>query len=128
MRKCTISTGKKFPCIFQGWTMVFKAVSGNAKEPWKVFSSEFTSGEIDMKGLDLTNNFQKHYKSRIVLFWENFGPAQVKMWFQHFKEIQQNRRNGEKRQMKPGKKNRKRKSKDKRQNNRARVVDRPLEE
>ena len=38
------------------------------------------------------------------------------MWFQHFKEIQQNRRNGEKRQMKPGKKNRKRKSKDKRQN------------
>ena len=26
------------------------------------------------------------------------------MWFQHFKEIQQNRGNGEKRQMKPGKK------------------------
>ena len=60
-----------------GWTMVFKAVSGIAKEPWKAFSSDFTSGEIDMKGLDLTNNFRKHYKSRIVLFWENFGPAQA---------------------------------------------------
>ena len=57
--------------------MVFKAVSGIAMESWNVFSSEFTSGENDMKGLDLTNNFQKHYKSRIVLFWKNFGPAQA---------------------------------------------------
>ncbi|KAK2567701.1 hypothetical protein P5673_008558 [Acropora cervicornis] len=75
------ANGEAFPVFCdmknKGWTMVFKAVSGIAKEPWKVFSSEFTSGEIDMKGLDLTNNFQKHYKSRIVLFWENFGPAQA---------------------------------------------------
>ena len=57
--------------------MVFKAVSGLAKQPWEVFSSDFTSGEIDMKGLDLTNNFPKHYKSRIILFWESFDPAQA---------------------------------------------------
>ncbi|XP_015763566.1 PREDICTED: uncharacterized protein LOC107342580 isoform X2 [Acropora digitifera] len=65
----------------KGWTMVFKALSGIAKDPWKVFSSEFTSGEIDMKGLDLTNNFRKHYKSRIIMFWESFGPAQARMTF-----------------------------------------------
>ena len=57
--------------------MIFKAVSGIAMEPWKVFYSEFTSGETDMKGLDLTNNFRKHYKSRIVLFWDSFGAAQA---------------------------------------------------
>ncbi|XP_044163106.1 uncharacterized protein LOC122947672 isoform X3 [Acropora millepora] len=79
------ANGEAFPVFCdmknKGWTMVFKAVSGIAKEPWKVFSSEFTSGEIDMKGLDLTNNFPKHYKSRIIMFWESFNPAQAQVTF-----------------------------------------------
>ena len=67
-------------CACSGWTMVFKAVSGITMLPWTVLSSEFTSGETDKKGLDLTNNFQKHYKSRIVMFWEKFGPTQVSVY------------------------------------------------
>ena len=37
----------------------------------------YTSNEFEKKALDVTNDVRKHYKNRIVLFWESFGPAQA---------------------------------------------------
>ena len=56
--------------------MVFKGISGE-EPPYSVYSSKFVSNEFEKKALDLTDDFRKHYKNRIVLFWENFGPAQA---------------------------------------------------
>ena len=56
--------------------MVFKAMSGEAP-PFSVYSSKFVSNEFEKKALDLTNDVKPHYKNRIVLFWENFDPAQA---------------------------------------------------
>ena len=67
-------------CAWSGWTMVFKAVSGVVIPPWIVYSSPITFEEFETKALDLTNNFRKHYKSRIVTFWENFGPTKVSVY------------------------------------------------
>ena len=57
--------------------MVFKAMSDVGAAPHNVYSSKFVANEFDKKALDLTNDVRKHYKNRIVLFWENFGAAQA---------------------------------------------------
>ena len=57
--------------------MVFKAMSGIAGSSWSVYSSMYTSNEFEKKVVDVTNDVRKHYKNRIVLFWESFGPAQA---------------------------------------------------
>ncbi|XP_015763574.1 PREDICTED: uncharacterized protein LOC107342585 [Acropora digitifera] len=64
----------------KGWTMVFKAMSGEAP-PFSVYASKFVSNEFEKKALDLTDDFKKDYKNRIVLFWENFDPAQARVAF-----------------------------------------------
>ncbi|XP_029197150.2 uncharacterized protein LOC114962353 isoform X3 [Acropora millepora] len=65
----------------KGWTMVFKAMSGIARSSWSVYSSTYTSNEFEKKALDVTNDVRKHYKNRIVLFWESFDPAQARVTF-----------------------------------------------
>ena len=57
--------------------MVFKAMGGIATSSWDVYSSMYTSNEFEKKALDVTNAVGKHYKNRIVLFWESFSPAQA---------------------------------------------------
>ena len=57
--------------------MVFKAVDADGVAPHNVYASKFVLNEFEKKALDLTNDFKKHYKNRIGLFWENFGPAQA---------------------------------------------------
>ena len=56
--------------------MVFKGISGEGP-PASVYFSKFVSNEFEKKAIDLTNDVKKHYKNRIVLFWENFDPAQA---------------------------------------------------
>lgn len=65
----------------KGWTMVFKAVDADGVAPHNVYASKFVLNEFEKKALDLTNDFKKHYKNRIGLFWENFGPAQARVTF-----------------------------------------------
>ena len=64
-----------------GWTMVFKAVSGVARDAYEVYNSAFTYSEKAMAALDVTNNYGDHYKNRIILNWNNFGPSEVKLSF-----------------------------------------------
>ncbi|XP_015766014.1 PREDICTED: uncharacterized protein LOC107344837 isoform X2 [Acropora digitifera] len=64
----------------KGWTMVFKIMSGVETSPWSVLSSLSTFNELEKEALDVTNtSFGQHYKNRIMLFWENFNPAQARM-------------------------------------------------
>ncbi|KAK2567629.1 hypothetical protein P5673_008481, partial [Acropora cervicornis] len=61
-----------------GWTMVFKIMSGVRTSPWSVLSSLTTVNELEKEALDITNtDFRQHYKSRIMLLWESFNPAQA---------------------------------------------------
>ena len=61
-----------------GWTMVFKIMSGVRTSPWSVLSSLTTVNELEKEALDITNtDFRQHYKSRIMLLWESFKPAQA---------------------------------------------------
>jgi len=64
----------------KGWTMVFKIMSGVRTSPWSVLSSLTTVNELEKEALDITNtDFRQHYKSRIMLLWESFKPAQARM-------------------------------------------------
>ena len=56
--------------------MVFKGLSDDGVSPHSVYSSKYVTNEFEKKALDVTD-FRKRYKNRIVLFWENFGPAQA---------------------------------------------------
>ena len=57
--------------------MVFKGLSDDGASPHSVYSSKYVSNEFEKKALDVTNDFRMRYKNRIVLFWENFDPAQA---------------------------------------------------
>ena len=59
--------------------MIFKVVSGVDRRVWELYSSAFTSAEFTTAALDVTNQHSDHYKNRVVMNWENFNPAQVRV-------------------------------------------------
>lgn len=77
------SRGNVFPVycdmVAGGWTMVFKAVSGVDKDAYEVYNSAFTYSEKAMAALDATDNYGDHYKNRIILNWNNFGPSEARV-------------------------------------------------
>ena len=62
-----------------GWTLVFKAVSGQAMTPYDAYKSDETYAESEMDALDVTNTYPNEYKNRIVLRWEEFNPSEVRL-------------------------------------------------
>ena len=57
--------------------MAFKAVSGVNKNVYSTYTSDQTSSEKVFAALEVTNRHFNHYKSRIVLKWQNIGPLEV---------------------------------------------------
>ena len=60
-----------------GWTMVFKAVTGDNRIAFEAYKSAETYAENEMAALDATNQYSKDYKNRIVLNWGQFGASEV---------------------------------------------------
>ena len=59
--------------------MVFKIASGvSNKLVWDVYRSSETAIENVTAALDVTNQYQDHYKNRVVLNWNTFNPTQVR--------------------------------------------------
>ena len=59
--------------------MVFKIASGvSNKLVWDVYRSSETANENVTAALDVTNQYQDHYKNRVILNWETFNAAQVR--------------------------------------------------
>ena len=59
--------------------MVFKIASGvSNKLVWDVYRSSETANEDVAAALDVTNQYQDHYKNRVILNWETFNAAQVR--------------------------------------------------
>ena len=59
--------------------MVFKIASGvSNKLVWDVYSSSETANENVTAALDVTNQYQDHYKNRVILNWETFNATQVR--------------------------------------------------
>ena len=59
--------------------MVFKIASGvSNKLVWDVYSSSGTANEDVAAALDVTNQYQDHYKNRVILNWETFNATQVR--------------------------------------------------
>ena len=59
--------------------MIVKVVSGVDKRVWELYSSAFTSGEFTTAALNVTNQHNDYYKNRVVMNWERFNPAQVRV-------------------------------------------------
>ena len=57
--------------------MVFKAVSGVSESVYGIYNSADPYCEKVLAALDVTNKSLEHYKNRIVLNWEDFGPSEV---------------------------------------------------
>ena len=67
-------------CLFlclQGWTMVFKAVTGANRIAQKAYRSAETYAENEMAALDATNKHPNDYKNSIVFNWGQFGASEV---------------------------------------------------
>ena len=59
--------------------MVFKIASGvSNKLVWDVYRSSETANENVTAALDVTNQYQDHYKNRVILNWETFNATQVR--------------------------------------------------
>ena len=59
--------------------MVFKIASGvSNKLVWDVYRSSSTANEDVAEALDVTNQYQDHYKNRVILNWETFNATQVR--------------------------------------------------
>ena len=59
--------------------MVFKIASGvSNKLVWDVYRSSETANENVTVALNVTNQYQDHYKNRVILNWETFNPTQVR--------------------------------------------------
>ena len=73
-------------CVI-GYTMVFKAVSGNNKDIYGTYNSDKTSAEDVQEALNVMNQYKdSHYKNRIALKgnWAKFDPSMVIVWkFMH---------------------------------------------
>ena len=52
--------------------------NGNNKLVWDVYSSSATANENVTAALDVTNQYQDHYKNRVILNWETFNATQVR--------------------------------------------------
>lgn len=63
----------------QGWTMVFKAVTGVNQRVFDTYNSPHTSSEDVLDALDATNRHPFHYKNRIVLNWGDFDPSEARV-------------------------------------------------
>lgn len=73
-----ICTCEQFYCVCEGWTMIFKAVSGvSSPEVGHLWNSPFTLSENVSGALDITTTHLGHYKNRIVLNWTTFNPQEV---------------------------------------------------
>ena len=57
--------------------MVFKAVTGDSRIAYEAYKSPETYAENEMAALDVTNQYPKCYKNRIVLNWGQFGASEV---------------------------------------------------
>ena len=59
--------------------MVFKIASGvSNKLVWDVYNSSVTANENVTAALNVTNQYQDHYKNRVILNWETFNATQVR--------------------------------------------------
>ena len=73
-----ICTCEQFYCVCEGWTMIFKAVSGvSSPEVGHLWNSPLTLSENVSSALDITTTHLGHYKNRIVLNWTTFNPEEV---------------------------------------------------
>ena len=63
-----------------GWTLAFKAVSGDGSNVFDAYNSGGTLSEFDEDNLDVTKKRDHHYKNRIVLNWAQFNPSEVKQY------------------------------------------------
>lgn len=64
----------------QGWTMIFKAVSGvSSPEVGHLWNSPLTLSENVNAALDITTKHPGHYKNRIVVNWTTFNPQEVNL-------------------------------------------------
>ncbi|XP_029202587.2 uncharacterized protein LOC114966768 [Acropora millepora] len=72
---CDMATG--------GWTMVFKIASGvsrvSNKLVWDIYRSSETANENVTAALDVTNQYQDHYKNRVILYWDTFNAMQARV-------------------------------------------------
>ena len=62
--------------------MVFKIASGvsrvSNKLVWDIYRSSETANENVTAALDVTNQYQDHYKNRVILYWDTFNAMQVR--------------------------------------------------
>ena len=59
--------------------MVFKIASGvSNKLVWDVYRSSETANENVTAALNVTNQYQDHYKNRVILNWETFNATHVR--------------------------------------------------
>ncbi|XP_015753909.1 PREDICTED: uncharacterized protein LOC107333592 [Acropora digitifera] len=72
---CDMATG--------GWTMVFKIASGVSRVSnrlvWDIYRSSETANENVTAALDVTNQYQDHYKNRVILYWDTFNAMQARV-------------------------------------------------
>ena len=52
--------------------------NGNNQFVWDVYKSSATANEDVTAALDVTNQYQDHYKNRVILNWDTFNPTQVR--------------------------------------------------
>ena len=58
---------------------MFKIASGvSNKLVWDVYRSSETANENVTAALNVTNQYQDHYKNRVILYWDTFNATQVR--------------------------------------------------
>ena len=58
---------------------MFKIASGvSNKLVWDVYNSCETANENVTAALNVTNQYQDHYKNRVILNWKTFNATQVR--------------------------------------------------
>ena len=75
--KVIIIVISSFAFLYQGWTMVYKAVAGLDQNAYQAYNSDQTLSEKEENALNVTNEHKNHYKNRIILNWDVFDPSEV---------------------------------------------------